>query len=474
MKKYLLFLSCCLTLSLHCRGQKEASNWYFGERAGLNFDNGYAEATTEGMILAGEGCATISEPETGKLQFYTNGIQMWNRQHRVMPNGSNLLSDLSSTQAALIVPYPGYPGQYFLFAVNSVGPLNGNTQPGLSYSIINMKLDGDLGDIEPAAKNVKLLPLTSEKLTAVPHANGKDYWVITHGLGNNEFYVFLLSREGVSAHRTFPVGMVHRLGNGGLFPGDIAGYLKASPDGRRIASAVHAAEPVPFEIFDFDPATGIISNAVSLGSYPLQYGVSFSPDNSKLYLSSVLVTQFNLSLSTAAEIINSRTEITPMPSTGRLQSLQLGPDGRLYNNVAPGGFYVINDPNRAGLACQPEYVEFDFGGGSASVGLPNFIQSYFDSLEPDENNSSDCDTAIQLYPNPTTDKVRFSQVGDCFAGQRFDLRVVSATGQRVLADQPQLRFEDEYEISGLAQGLYLFILTFKGNRQIITKVVKVN
>lgn len=485
MRPILLLLF--LLIQIAASAQKEAQNWYFGERAGLSFGKGYAEALTEGMMLANEGCATMSDPETGQLLFYTNGIQVWNRQHQVMPNGSGLLSDLSSTQAALIVPFPGHAGQYFLFAINSVGPRDFSTRPGLSYSILNMELDGGLGDIEPSAKNIMLLPLTSEKLTAVPHANGKDYWVITHGLRNDEFYVFLLDEQGIAEPKTIKAGMVYRAGDEKFNPGDIAGYLKASPDGKKLASAVtsHGAS-VPIELFDFDAATGTISNAISLGvgEWPASiahYGVSFSPDNSKLYISGVVVMQFDLSLPSVEEIINSQVQLTTAPSYGSLggaQSLQLGPDGRLYNNVNRGefnSFYVINYPNRAGMACEPELVEFDFKGGRISVGLPNFIQSYFNGLEPTAEDPTPCSLRVlQVYPNPTSGIVKFGWAGDCDFTKNFDLRIVNAVGQQVMALKEGISIEQEVDISSLAEGLYLFMLIFPGKGQMAKKVVKLN
>lgn len=63
------------------------------------------------------------------------------------------------------------------------------------------------------------------------------------------------------------------------------------------------------------------------------------------------------------------------------------------------------------MACQPEPGEFNFEDGSAEAGLPNFIQSYFNGLEPFEGEEQECKPIIQLYPNPTTGTVRFKQDG---------------------------------------------------------------
>ncbi|MCC9138702.1 hypothetical protein ACFSKU_14965 [Pontibacter silvestris] len=79
MKSALLLL--LLFIPLAAFAQREANNWYFGSGAGLSFSNGYAEPLTEGEMYQHEGCATMSDSGTGELLFYTDGIQVWNRQH---------------------------------------------------------------------------------------------------------------------------------------------------------------------------------------------------------------------------------------------------------------------------------------------------------------------------------------------------------------------------------------------------------
>ena len=77
-------------------------NWYFGNRAGVNFSSGAPVALTNGQIVTTEGCATISDA-TGNLLFYTDGVSVWNRNHAVMANGAGLFGHASSTQSAIIV-----------------------------------------------------------------------------------------------------------------------------------------------------------------------------------------------------------------------------------------------------------------------------------------------------------------------------------------------------------------------------------
>ena len=71
MKNILLILSLffCYTIV----AQNEASNWYFGNNAGINFNTNTnaVSALTDGLLVTEEGCTSISDSD-GNLLFYTN------------------------------------------------------------------------------------------------------------------------------------------------------------------------------------------------------------------------------------------------------------------------------------------------------------------------------------------------------------------------------------------------------------------
>ena len=78
-----------LLLSL-CSAQQN-NIWYFGGSAGLNFNPGgtnpvIPQPIFDGQLNTYEGCATICDAG-GKLLFYTNGRQIYNRNHVIMMNG---------------------------------------------------------------------------------------------------------------------------------------------------------------------------------------------------------------------------------------------------------------------------------------------------------------------------------------------------------------------------------------------------
>ncbi|MFA5815529.1 MAG: hypothetical protein WC865_07905, partial [Bacteroidales bacterium] len=91
--------------------QKEGAVWYFGQNAGLDFNQYYPKPLTDGKITTREGVATICDKD-GQLLFYTDGQTVYNRNHDVMMDGDGLFGDVSSTQSSIIVPRPGSVTQY--------------------------------------------------------------------------------------------------------------------------------------------------------------------------------------------------------------------------------------------------------------------------------------------------------------------------------------------------------------------------
>ena len=349
--------------------QKEAAIWYFGENAGLDFNTGAPITLLDGALNTREGCATISDVN-GSLLFYTDGITVWNSNHQPMPNGTGLLGDPSSTQSAIIVPHPGIPTQFYIFTADKIKEVN-----GINYSVVDISLDGGLGDI--IQKNIQLVTPSAEKLTAVKHANGTDIWVLTHDAFGDAYLAYRVTPAGVD---TTPV-----ISNVGInlttyfFQSNIhaIGYLKASPDGKKVAAAHNGLN---VDVMDFDSATGILTNAQTLldfsEHYKLFYGVEFSPSSRFLYISSSLTTdlyQYDLE---AADIRSSVVQLNT--SSLIFGALQLGIDGKIYMaDTERPTLSVIENPNEKGALSTLNYSAIDLGGRTIILGLPPFITSYF-------------------------------------------------------------------------------------------------
>jgi gliding motility-associated-like protein len=360
MKK--LFFTMLLFAFMCGYGQGYYNHWFFGNNAGLDFSSG-SPIGVGGNLSTDEGCSSISDG-SGNLLFYTDGITVWNKNFVAMPNGTGLFGNTSSTQSALIVPKPGSTTQYFIITT----PVGGGA---ITYSIADMTLAGGLGDIT-ATKNVVLHAASTERVTAIRLINCSDFWIIGHEPENNVFFAYKLTSTGFSASPVLSaIGSVHSGAS------NYIGYLRSSHNGNKLAIAIRYLNL--FEIFDFNKLNGVISNAITFpSSYPFSYGMEFSPDDSRLYVSGGLGTnyiyQINMNAGSNAAIISSSTLIKNITSLC-MGALQLGPDNKIYsarwNDPSIG---VINAPNLVGTLCNFVDSQVVLSLGSYSFGgLPNFF-----------------------------------------------------------------------------------------------------
>lgn len=366
LKGILLLL---LALPMITNGQGRGAHWYFGAEAGLKFGPSGPTALTDGAMTTGEGCATMSS-RTGDLLFYTDGSTVWNRLHGTMPNGTGLLGHASSCMSAIIVPQPGNDSIYFVFTIDG----GTGMRRGVHWSRINMNLDGGKGDVT-STKNVSIFSSTShEFVTSCIHRNNRDFWVLVHEDGSDNFRAYLISSAGVSAPVISSVAPF-------LATGSIACNGKASPDGKYIAVGLAAVGGGDY-LYDFNNATGVVSNPTKL-SPTYSYGIEFSPDSEKLYTKSIggdSLLQFDLTAGTRTDIRRSRTMVSFMG--GSLSgAMQLAEDGRIYFvQGATTHLGVIKHPNLLGSACGVVADTISLSGKGSTFGLPAFIQSIFNNL----------------------------------------------------------------------------------------------
>ena len=369
-----------LFISLNSVAQQN-NIWYFGLKSGLNFNavpgSPSPFAIGNSAMLADEGCASICDIN-GQLLFYSNGVSVYNRSHEVMLNGDNLAGNISSVQSCLIVPISDNDSLYYIFTSDAV---ENNYARGYNYSLVNMKRDNGFGEV--IAKNILLQASSTERLTAVRHANGLSVWVITNDNNSNTFRAWLVGCNGIQAAPVVSnVGVV-------LDQDIIAnvGMLKVSPDGKQLCQThfpIFEFTPNFAQIFDFDNATGILSNPRSIDFPDAQFlSCEYSPDSKMLYLVRTFdnaIDQVEATLPTAADIMASRVTINT--GTSSFLGVQLAPDGKIY--LARQSIYLgaINQPNIKGLGCDYQQKQIQLNNSSSYLGLP----AYINDLSYDPNN----------------------------------------------------------------------------------------
>ncbi len=363
--------------------QKENYQWYFGNQAALSFSTNPPTILNNSALMANKSCASIADT-AGNLLFYTNGFDIWNKQHQLMANGAALIPGIvnaNGTQSSIILKNPSNSTTYYLFATNAI-----NNIYSLYYSIIDMSMAAGLGSV--TVRSYTLATGMTEKLTATKHCNGIDSWVLAHVYNSDNFLAFQLSASGVNTIAIVSsVGTIHTYTP---IPGSSAnaqGCMKLSPLGQKLAVVKYA--PGGLELFDFNNATGVVSNPLMLAmtyslGYAQGYGCEFSPDETKVYASggpTGALYQWDLCAGSPTAIAASLTWLSPTINIYKY-NLQLAPNGKIYvarnlPSPAQNQLGVINNPNDAGLSCNYVDLGQSVGTATSTQGLPNFSSEQF-------------------------------------------------------------------------------------------------
>lgn len=319
MKNTLLFTLLFSASSLF--SQKEGNVWHLSLKAGLNFNNPGNIIDTNSAMETIEGSAAISDAD-GNLLFYTNGGgrdpitsgqpggAIYNRNHEVMYDMNGVDGGgWSSAQSSIIVPKPDDPGNYYLFTMEELEcDLDGTPSRGFSYFEIDMDQNGGLGDVVNYQE--ALVVNSFETLTGTIHANGKDYWIVIVDYDEVAYKVYAVTAAGVSLSSTFSQGISVAT----------SGVARISPDGTKFAMGNF--------LYDFDNATGVISNFNNLP--PGSSNITFSPNSRYLYTTDVLSTSVIRYDMTAANVAGSLETVFPLSNQALYGQMQVAPDGNIY------------------------------------------------------------------------------------------------------------------------------------------------
>jgi hypothetical protein len=410
--------------------------------------------------------------KNGKLLFSSNGIYIANAQNDTMQNGSGLNPcsfttrhdslGLTIPQANLIIPFPGDSSKYYLFHQTCDDYDHTYCAFYLYYSVIDMSFDSGKGAV--IQKNVILLSdqLIDGRLTACKHANGRDWWLISHQFNTNKYYKYLITPLGIQGPYPQYIGAKRDV---------YFGQVAFSPDGEKFAYY----EPFgDLDLMDFDRCTGDFSNAlhVNFNDSAFSGGVAFSANSKVLYVSSMnYIYQFDL---TANDVLASQTTIatwdgyySPEPPLASIFYLaQLAPDGKIYINCANAtlDIHVINNPDIVGLGCNvcqhcihlPAYNAFTIPNH------PNYFLgaetgSVCDSLTAVQNITVQS-SKLEVYPNPSvTDDITFTYNVSSEPGI---INVYNIEGKEVMHYTiPQWSSVQHLKLPKFSNGIYMARLT---------------
>lgn len=436
-------------------GQGEANKWLAGYHvpAGpqppwgvsmIDFNPGFPDTSITTIPMSFRFTCAIANDSAGNLLFYTNGVYIADASHDTMLNGSginpgpyvNTFRDagLRIPQGDIIIRDPGNLNEYYLFHETATYDSNiGSQVEELYYSKIDMSLNGGLGAV--TSKNNVLLhdTLLNGAITAVRHANGRDWWLQFHRWNSSTFVRYLITSGGIQGPFYQTIGSHSQYGStgGAIF----------SPDGSKF---VHSNIEMEVDLFDFDRCTGELSNLVHFHAPQPTYAIhaEFSPNNRFLYVNTdSTIYQYDLH---ANNIFLSRLTVAefdtfadPGPPFWCFFDIpKLGPDNKIY--YAPGNtcasFHVINDPDSLGRACNVTLHSLALPSYCAWT-IPNFYNFWLGKIP-----GSDCDSLIdnlldlpvenfsfKIFPNPSDGIVDFEF--HSHLEQNFTLNIFNSEGK---------------------------------------------
>lgn len=329
-----------------CEGPTDIRTWYFGSTE-MKFNADTIRTSFNPNIKSAEGSAAAYDEKGNLLFFFSGDTVVWDKNFEPMDNGNFLKANTSSAQM-LTLRQPGSPNLWWLFYPEGAhfdDNGSGIYDVKLYYAVIDMNENGGLGRV--VTRDQLLTKYSSERITAVRHCNGRDWWIVTHPPGA-DFLVYALGLNGlnltpVTSAPDIPFGQKETIG-----------VVKASGDGTVLALTTYG-DNGSLELYHFDRTSGRVSDPLVLEkNVSNAYGVEFSQSGQFLYFSHKLDNEANL-----YQYDISRYDVTAIKSTKyQLQklssfvSLQRASDQRIYFVVPPLRMYKINYPDRKGNAAE--------------------------------------------------------------------------------------------------------------------------
>ncbi len=446
-----------LILPMYIFAQKENYNWVLGEdftddsicaTVIMNFNTSpfsldciYKKI---GIYLSN----SVASDSSGQLLCFSNGTHIFNNEFDTMENGSSIHSSeyypsgYFGTQSTLVIPITNKQSLLISGKVKNYYTSNGVLLGGFApvyYCKINISEEHPLGRVEEREIPILNDTVNYHGLSAVRHANGRDWWMVLQKNDSNLYYIILVRNGTPEIYNAQKLGpSIHPGWDHCVFSPDGKSFIRYSWWGT--TSDPHSS----IYLYNFDRCSGVLSN---FQKYDLKDdgpgGVAVSPNSRYLYVSNWdTIFQYDLQ---AHDIFSTETIVASYDGFRgadgypvRFFTPHLAPDGRIYlcvPNIPSRYLHYIEYPDSAGLACHvvQHGLELPVYNSNTLPNLPYF-RLYADPGSP-------CDTiwrgkvedfaGIKIQPNPGDEEAMLYLPGDGLP-QVGLLRLYAATGALVL------------------------------------------
>jgi hypothetical protein len=462
----------------------------FNPAVGLDFNGGTLDTTFFSLYIDNFFNSTSICDADGKLLFTTNGQSVANTKNTLLVKGDTLRGTGMQQSGTSGQSLPGgtvilntiSPNVFLLIHMDlnrmynpfpDIPWLMLEEQPFNAYAnLIDMSYNNGQGKIDSTFAIVTDT-LIEGQLAATRHANGRDWWVVTHKYASNLYYITRIGQDLSFETHTQAIGPEPSVY-------DPFGQACFSPDGNKYCLAVLkggkkqnvSLQDNSVSIFDFDRCTGSFSNHREqvIPNNQVINGCQFSPNGEYLYIACggkmfqyVMATGF-------------MQQVLPLDTFPQAdyRNMQLAPDGKIYMGSGYTYLSAIERPNEAGDSCYLRTRAYDLGYYFYTV--PTFPNYYLSALD-----NSACDTlglAVSplslgegswVYPNPAIEQINFSitnlQLNQC------QLQISNALGQLV-SQSEILNQQSEINTGTWPSGIYFWALQQEGRTVRSGKFIK--
>lgn len=487
-----LFLGYCLSINAVLAQGKYDHYWVFADSLGLDFRQQPLPAVVYSNIYGPKIPTASICDQDGNLSCYIGtwkwasfDVRLFNRFHTLVSGGDKFIQGQNNI-------YTQYGGFVQLLPVNKAMDTMILVQNAandvlkkisLYYSMIDVKARIDTGEVYDLNNHV-LTYGSKYGLTSIRHANGRDWWVITHGYPSDEFYIFTATLQGVHLNSKLRIGSYHGVINPSASTASYYGEMSVNQIGDKIC--VMASDGL-IEVFDFDRCTGTLSNPVILQNPGALiedlYTVSanISPSGRFVYASTTYKVNTPLGYAYQFRIVqhdvqNPQDTVVLWVGNGpdhRPDQFEYGPDGKMWFNgfsdaskpqlIYPQKEYLhfIEFPEVKGVGCNLKFNQLYLGGRRAISGMPNMpnynlgplVGSPCDTLALGRVQELDVAAQLSLYPVPAD---RYLRLRTTTQVQPLQVEISDMTG-RICHQQlwPESEHSLYFNTQNLPSGLYI-------------------
>ncbi len=376
----------CMFFNAISQEHRRGENWVVGYSPTVLFKFASHSIGFDTLLKLGpsltNGASCVSD-SNGNLEFFCNGFHVYNKEGWPLRWENNQTDTLNVPLGVKLYDY--YNGDGFFNQMSLILPKKNNqyyvfttgmsdgayddwkvTQTEfrfdvLTYHVVDIDAQGGQGEV--VAKNKILMQdayLSHNRMSAVRHANGRDWWLVKPHRNEQKFYLFLVQPDTIQGpfEQVVPFNMDSIPIQFEVY--GVRGQLSFSPNGEWMGSTEAGYGGV--FVYHFDRCSGELLpyhffKQPWMDSTLEDFSTAhcFSPNNQLLYLiNGANIWQYDLADTTANSAIHISGPDTVLSHFPMYSMSYLAPNGYLYigaRHAIGKSMPFLEFPNIRGLGC---------------------------------------------------------------------------------------------------------------------------